>query len=93
MSLVIFRRVDGNSMSPTLPHGTFVLGMKSRQYHDGDIVMARLAKREVIKRIKWVDEKRCYLVGDNLLESVDSREYGPIPIQEISAKLVWPRIH
>lgn len=71
------RRVVGNSMLPTLPAGTLVI-VRNKQPVRGDLVVARLGNREVIKRAAKVGNGRVFLVGDNSDESTDSRQLGPV---------------
>lgn len=74
---MLVRRVTGRSMLPSLVPGSIVFAFKSRP-KPGDIVVARQGNREVIKRVKNVTQQGYYLVGDNLLESTDSRELGRV---------------
>lgn len=75
---MFFRRVRGRSMLPTLGPGTIIVATRARELVVGDIVVAFLRKKEVIKRIHSIQDNRYYLVGDNRLESTDSRELGPV---------------
>jgi len=79
-------------MLPTLAPGTVVLVYKRKPPTVGSIVVARLAGREVIKRVAQVKNGRYYLLGDNHTESTDSREYGPVKRQDIRGTLVWPKL-
>lgn len=36
-----------------------------------------------------VPEHSIFVIGDNLVESVDSRQIGPIPINLIKGKIIW----
>jgi hypothetical protein len=74
---MILRRVIGRSMLPTLSPGSLIIAF-NWPAKVGDIVIARQGNREVVKRIKAVNQQRYYLVGDNTLESTDSRELGMI---------------
>ena len=86
------RRVVGKSMKPTFREGQTVLVSLFRRYKEGDIVVAYVNKREVIKRIQEMREDgQVFLVGDNPKYSTDSREYGWVPDRYISGKVVWPR--
>ncbi|KAF8477134.1 peptidase S24/S26A/S26B/S26C [Kalaharituber pfeilii] len=43
-----------------------------------------------------VPEGHCWIVGDNLPHSLDSRKYGPIPLGLIRAKAIarlWPKMN
>ena len=79
---MLIRRVTGNSMLPGLVPGSVVVAWK-RAMHAGDIVIARQAAREVVKRVENIKGDRVYLRGDNSLESSDSREFGPVKKEDI----------
>ena len=83
---MFLRRVDGRSMEPTLSEGDVIICNKKRQYHVSDIVVAVVDGRQVIKRIYGKTEHKVYLLGDNLIESTDSRQYGPIANELILGK-------
>lgn len=84
------RRVVGDSMSPTLPHGRLVVFVTMRPKID-NIVMVNHDGREKIKRLALTRAGRIYLLGDNPPASTDSRDFGWLPQEAIIAKLVWPR--
>lgn len=63
---------------PTLPPGSLVVVM-SRSARVGDVVIARAPSgREIVKRVERIDAKGYFVVGDNRLDSTDSREFGSI---------------
>lgn len=64
-------------MSPVLTTGDVIIGWK-RRVRVGDIVIARINDREVVKRIDSFRDDKPYLIGDNRQESTDSRHYGPV---------------
>lgn len=74
-------------MIPALMPGDTVFGWTSR-IKTGDIVVAKRAAQEVIKRVKVVESESVYLVGDNGLESTDSREYGSVSKDDILAVIM-----
>lgn len=84
---MFLRRVTGKSMIPTLLPGQLVIGWH-RKLRKSDIVLARQAGREVVKRIKVVEDGKAYLVGDNVSESRDSRHYGPVEFQDIIGSIM-----
>jgi hypothetical protein len=69
-------------MLPGLVPGAVVVATR-RQPRVGDVVIARQAKRGVVKRIESVRDGQFMLRGDNSLESVDSREFGPVKKEDI----------
>ncbi|MEK7724535.1 MAG: nickel-type superoxide dismutase maturation protease [Acidobacteriota bacterium] len=84
---------EGNSMNPTLKNGDAVLVDKSAETIEvGDIVLAKHPVEqvsEVIKRVKKINERGHYfLVGDNLEDSNDSRNFGAVTREYIKGKVV-----
>ena len=64
-----------------------------------DGLLGRLAAEDVLKKdgkekmMLQVPEGHCWILGDNILESRDSRTYGPLPLGLIKGKViakVWP---
>ena len=88
---VYLRRIVGDSMLPTLRHGQLVLFATWLKPKAGDIVMVRHGGREKIKRIADMDDSSVYLLGDNPAASTDSRQFGRLPLEQVVAKLLWPR--
>ena len=68
----------GESMQPTLYENDIIVAVKKHPKR-GDIVVAIVKGREVIKRVKSVSPTTLFLVGDNPAASTDSRSYGEIP--------------
>lgn len=80
-------------MNPTLKNGDAVLVDKSAETIEvGDIVLAKHPVEqvsEVIKRVKKINERGHYfLVGDNLEDSNDSRNFGAVTREYIKGKVV-----
>jgi len=74
-------------MLPTLQSGQIVLGWR-KKLAGGDIVLARQSGREVIKRVESIKDDKVYLIGDNRMESHDSRHYGPVEFQDIIGSIM-----
>ena len=70
-------------MLPGLKPGTVVIAGRRRAARVGEIVIARQAGREVVKRVHGLESGRYILRGDNSSESVDSREFGPVRKEDI----------
>ncbi|NEO27936.1 MAG: nickel-type superoxide dismutase maturation protease [Kamptonema sp. SIO4C4] len=79
-------RVTGESMLPLLQPGEEVLvdfrAYKTTSPRVGDLVIARHPRQpelQLIKRVQGVQENGdCFLVGDNLVASTDSRQFGGV---------------
>jgi nickel-type superoxide dismutase maturation protease len=80
---MIIRRVVGNSMLPYLKPGNIVLVKKVKKYKIGDIVIANVNNRQVIKRVKNINNNLYELIGDNKNESTDSRSFGMVQSTDI----------
>lgn len=82
------RRVHGPSMEPFLKDGNLIVlrsHSAKRKVNVGDIVMAHVNGREVIKRISTVEQGKIYLLGDNKTQSTDSRQFGSVGREQIIA--------
>lgn len=44
-----------------------------------------------IKRIQKIQADQIFVVGDNHRASLDSRNFGWLPISSVVARVVWPR--
>ncbi|MDX1738801.1 MAG: S26 family signal peptidase [Alphaproteobacteria bacterium] len=84
------RRVVGNSMEPTLKEGQLVLLSKARNFKQGDVVIAFIDGREVIKRISKYKNGQMFLEGDNQLGSTDSNNYGWVVDTHVEGKVIFP---
>lgn len=88
-------RVTGESLSPVLKEGDFVLISKVpfffRSLQVGDIVAFKQAYYgtmiKVVERIS-TDEDEIYVVGFHE-KSVDSRHFGPISKKQVLGKVIF----
>ena len=85
-----------------IPQVLFNISYKLFQINRGDILLFRIEKEEVVKKIiGFPNEKievegkeitignnEVYIIGINLPESIDSRNYGPILKKQILGKVV-----
>lgn len=86
--MFFFRRVVGNSMEPTLHEGQIVWAHEIRNFKPGQVVIAFVDGREVIKRIKNIENGKVTLVGDNTIHSKTYR----IADTKIEGTVFWPKI-
>ena len=87
-------RVSGSSMLPELQPGEEILfnpkAYRRKLPKVGDIVVARHPYQpiQIIKRVVVVlEDGSCFLKGDNLSSSTDSRSYGFVPLNKILGKV------
>jgi type IV secretory pathway protease TraF len=78
-------------MSPTLTEGQIVWCHQLREFKKGQVVIAFVGGREVIKRIASIENGRVFLIGDNEKHSTDSRQYGSVLDSKVEGVVFWPR--
>jgi nickel-type superoxide dismutase maturation protease len=85
-------RIEGPSMLPVLSHGDRVVVDPSAKPEKGDIVVAYHPYKKnvsIVKRIVDIlPDGRYVLLGENLDESTDSRQFGTIAGKDIFGKVV-----
>ena len=77
-------------MAPTLNDGQIAAFIRKKRFDVGDIVIAKVGQREVVKRVNEINEGMVSLIGDNLHHSTDSRTYGRISHKNLIGRLIWP---
>jgi phage repressor protein C with HTH and peptisase S24 domain len=88
--MLYLRRVEGNSMKPTLRKGQLVVISMVRRFKVGDVVVAFMDRREVVKRITQMKDGSVFLEGDNKRESSDSNTHGWLPDRQILGRVIFP---
>lgn len=86
-------RVNQDSMIPTFNDGDFVLtnnwtALRFRltgrvPVKVGDIVVAKIYDKHLIKRVASASVRGVFLKGDNYVASIDSRSFGEILYKDI----------
>ena len=90
--------ICGNSMYPTYKDGELLLTLpvSFKRIQEGDVLIFKTPydpNRVVIKRVTYKSSKTkelCFL-GDNSLDSYDSRNYGFVPYKFVLGKLINQR--
>jgi phage repressor protein C with HTH and peptisase S24 domain len=73
-------------MQPTYRPGDILLGWRwFGRISQGQVVVAWVDGRLVIKRVASLGAQRMNLAGDNVAASTDSRDYGPVDRSQIEA--------
>ena len=85
---LIIRRVVGHSMEPTLKQGTVIFATPLFGFKRGDVVVAHVEDKEIIKRIESIQPNGYLLTGDNLAHSRDSRKFGVVEKSELLGKVI-----
>lgn len=76
--MLLIRRVVGHSMQPRFRPGKLIIAWRKRRVKVGDVVVARIGGTEHLKRVSQRVDDELWLLGDNQLDSLDSRSYGSV---------------
>ena len=86
-------QVEGNSMKPTLKENEIIVYYDNHKYLSsfmvGDIILIRRDNKVLIKRIHSIKKEGYEVYGDNLKESVDSRNFGLIERSKIEGTYLF----
>jgi phage repressor protein C with HTH and peptisase S24 domain len=90
---LIIRRIVGSSMTPNLaPRQIIVATGWFHAVRAGQVFVFYHEGKEKIKRVERVEDGKVFFIGDNLEESSDSRHFGWVRIEDLTAHVVWPRV-
>ncbi|MBH76694.1 MAG: S26 family signal peptidase [Dehalococcoidia bacterium] len=84
-------------MTPALAHGDYVIAdvfaYAQRPPVPGDVVLSRDPReksRIIAKRVAVIGEEGAViLLGDNPEHSTDSRTFGPVPLSDVTGRIIW----
>ncbi|MEA3327411.1 MAG: S26 family signal peptidase [Chloroflexota bacterium] len=88
-------KIHGHSLHPAFHEGEFVLAagvpFPSGKIRVGDVIIFRQpGYGKLIKRVKRVlADGHAFDVRGTQVESTDSRNFGPVPIENVSGKVIW----
>lgn len=78
-------------MAPSVSEGDAVFASSLFRPGAGDIAIVRDpedADRLLLKRVVGIEERCCWVEGDNKGQSRDSRQFGPVPLHMVLGR-VW----
>ena len=88
--MIFFRRVTGDSMSPTLSDGQIVIFHQIKNFKVGQIATAFVDKK-VIKRIIKIDGDKIFLGVDDQKHAHNGTFYATVNDKNIDGVVFWPR--
>ncbi len=84
-------RIEGESMFPALRSGATVIVNPHLEIGVGDVILAKHPFKQSIRMAKRVaqitEDGRYFVLGDNALESEDSRAFGAIKPADVIGKI------
>ncbi|HEX7972899.1 MAG TPA: S26 family signal peptidase [Anaerolineales bacterium] len=88
-------KISEDSLSPEFQDGDFVLALKIpiflQHIRPGAIIVFKQKTYgTLIKRVEHIsaDRKDYFVVGNHPV-SIDSRQFGPVPRQNVIGKVIW----
>lgn len=76
-------------MLPTLKPGQFLISWNwFYKPIQGDLVVVK-KNRLMVKRIQDIKKQKVFVVGDNLTDSTDSRQFGWVEKRQIVGKVIF----
>ena len=81
--------VRGLSMAPNLGYGDEVVIRYTDDIAVGDVIVFRRDRQNDIKRVESISEEGIFVVGDNPMSSLDSRNFGHIKPEQVVGKAIY----
>ena len=81
--------VHGFSMAPTLGDRDELIVRYDSGFDSGDIIVFNRDGQHDIKRVESVTSDGVYVLGDNEIASLDSRNYGRIDLATVIGKAIF----
>ncbi len=79
-------------MTPAYMPGQLVIALRPwRSMVVGDVIIFQHGQIEKLKRVRSLHHDGVHVIGDNLAESTDSRAFGHVAYQSVTAIVIWPR--
>ena len=88
-------KIQGHSLHPDFHEGEFVLAARapfpSGKIREGDVIIFQQpGYGKLIKRVNRVlADGHAYDVRGTQIESTDSRDFGPVKLENVSGKVIW----
>ena len=83
-------KVMGNSMSPALEDGDYVITKKPRRYQAGLIyVINHSDLGRIIKRLQDTKHDRCFFIGDNPKASTPASLISAVERHRVIGQVFW----
>lgn len=88
-------KVRGNSLSPDFYEGDYVLTLSTPfpagKIKEGDVITFKQPGYGLlIKRVRSIlDDGHRFDVRGSLIDSTDSRDFGPILPEQVTGKVIW----
>ncbi|NBV89816.1 MAG: S26 family signal peptidase [Actinobacteria bacterium] len=81
--------VRGLSMAPNLGYGDELLIRYTEDVAVGDVIVFRRERQNDVKRVASISDEGIYVLGDNPMASLDSRNYGHINPDQVLGKAIF----
>jgi len=80
-------------MAPKLQPGQLIIATSLfRRLRTGQVVVVHTNNRELIKRIERIDHDKLFVIGDNLAQSTDSRQFGWLDRRAVVGRVIHPNL-